>query len=267
MSLADNMENKSSEIAVKVNGVNVVYGDMTIIEDINLTVKKNEILSIVGPNGSGKTTLLKTILGSVKPASGKVEIFGKTPDQVRGQGVIGYLPQESGKYINFPASVFDIAAMGRYSVKKILERLSPGEKEIIDRSLEMVEMLERKNDRFAHLSGGQKQRVIIARALSVKPKILLLDEPSTGLDAIAHDNFYVMLKKIRDTEGITVIMVSHDIGSVSSVVDNIACIKKKLHYHGSPHGLTNNHLEEVFGNHIHFISHGKECGDCGAKNG
>ncbi len=256
-----------TDIAVKVSGVTVVYGDLTVIEDINLTVKKNEILSIVGPNGSGKTTLLKTILGSVKADSGKVEIFGRTPDQVRGQGVIGYLPQESGRYINFPASVFDIAAMGRYSAKKILERLSHDEKETIDKSLDMVEMLDKKNDRFAHLSGGQKQRVIIARALSVKPKILLLDEPSTGLDAIAHDNFYIMLKKIRDTEGITVIMVSHDIGSVSSVVDNIACIKKKLHYHGTPHDCTNKHLEEVFGSHIHFISHGTECADCGVKNG
>jgi zinc transport system ATP-binding protein len=259
--------NKNTEIAVKVSGVNVIYGDLTIIEDINLTVKKNEILSIVGPNGSGKTTLLKTILGSVKPASGKVEIFGKTPDQVRGQGVIGYLPQESGRYINFPASVFDIASMGRYSAKKVLERLSPEEKDSIDKSLDMVEMLDKKKERFAHLSGGQKQRVIIARALSVKPKILLLDEPSTGLDAIAHDNFYIMLKKIRDTEGITVIMVSHDIGSVSSVVDNIACIKKKLHYHGTPHDCTRDRsLEEVFGSHIHFISHGTECKNCGEKH-
>jgi zinc transport system ATP-binding protein len=153
--------------------------------------------------------------------------------------------------------------MSRYGRKRGLEWLDECDHEIIEAALDRIGMLDHKNDHFGSLSGGQRQRVLIARALALKPKILILDEPSTGLDVVAQDRFYKILQTIRDEESMTILVVSHDIGAVSSVVDHIACLNRKIHFHGKPHDRSPlDALDKVFGKHVHFLMHDETCETC-----
>jgi len=256
----------NNDIAVLLDHIWVRYNSSIILEDITIHVRREEIVSIVGPNGSGKTTLLKTIIGFTKPFRGRVEVLGTSPEKVKNTGRIGYLAQGSQYDANFPVSVFDVVAMTRYSQKGFFETLSGSDRRLIDAQLEKVEMGDFSEHHFGSLSGGQKQRVLIARALALKPEILILDEPSTGLDSVAQDTFYHMLRRLRDEEHLTILMVSHDIGSVSTVVDTVACLKKKIHFHGKPSEcLPTEALARVFGKDVYFLRHDKNCETCRDK--
>jgi zinc transport system ATP-binding protein len=248
---------------VTLRDVWVRYNSRVVLEDINFSIEQKEILSIVGPNGSGKSTLLKTIMGFKDPFRGEISVMGKPPHKIMKTGNIGYLPQDAHLDSHFPIKVFDVVAMSRYASKFLLERLNEKDEEIIDESLKKVEMLDFKDHHFGSLSGGQKQRVLIARSLARKPKILMLDEPATGLDTVAQDSFYHLLERLRDSENLTIIMVSHDIGSVSQIVDKIACLNRKIHFHGKPGDCIPSHaLEKVFGKNVNFLLHDKKCETC-----
>jgi zinc transport system ATP-binding protein len=255
------MENN---FAISMQNVWVKYDGNVILEDIDLAIKKKELITIVGPNGGGKTTLLKTIMGFKEPCRGNVKVLGKSPKKILKSGKIGYLSQTNNFDSNFPVKVFDVVAMTRYSQKTILETLTKKDRQKINESLEKVEMEHLKTEHFGSLSGGQKQRVLIARALAIEPEILILDEPSTGLDVVAQDKFYKLLTKLRDSEDLTVIIVSHDIGAVSTFVDKIACLNKKLHFHGKLDECDAGEiLEKVFGKNVNFLHHDKNCVTCG----
>jgi zinc transport system ATP-binding protein len=246
-----------------LKNIYVSYNGSVILEDINLEVGAGEILSIVGPNGGGKSTLLRTIMGFKVPFRGTVEVLGTAPRKKR-RGMIGYLPQKSSFDYSIPVSVFDVVAMARYAGKRLVERLDSGDRANIINALEAVEMATLKDSHFGSLSEGQKQRALIARAIAVRPRILLLDEPSTGLDALAQDNFYQMLLRLRDSLGLSIVMVSHDIGAVSRIVDRLACLKTKIHFHGRPADcLSDESLAQAFGKNVMFVSHNKNCGSCG----
>ncbi len=250
--------------AIGLSSVWVGYNGAPVLEDITFSIEEREIISIVGPNGSGKTTLLRCIMGFMKPDRGAITVFGKSPDQVRDSGVFGYLPQGGRHDRSFPVSAFDVVAMARYSRKGLFERLSDADRRAIMDSLRRVEMDPFVDRPFGMLSGGQQQRVLIARALAGRPRILMLDEPSTGLDAVAQDNFYQLLRELRDSEALTIVMVSHDIGAVSSVVDRVACIKTRIHFHGAPHECDpEGALAKTFGKNIYVINHDKNCATCG----
>jgi zinc transport system ATP-binding protein len=247
------------DAVISLNNIWVRYNGSVVLEDVNLTVNEREILSIVGPNGSGKSTLLKTIMGFKEPYHGSVEVLGSTPRKAR-SGSIGYLPQKSNVDFSMPVSVFDVVAMARYAGKGMFERLNDDDITRIEKALQSVEMASHKHHHFGSLSEGQKQRVLIARAIAVNPKILLLDEPSTGLDAIAQDNFYQMLLSLRESMGLSIVMVSHDIGAVSKIVDRLACLKTKLHFHGTiTDCFANESLKSVFGNNVYYVNHNKNC--------
>jgi zinc transport system ATP-binding protein len=250
------------EPAVIIRDLTVAYDGNIVLEDINLEVARGEIMSVVGPNGSGKSTLLRAIMGFKRPAKGSILVLGRSPDEIQKTGLIGYLPQNMNYDQNFPVSAFDIVAMSRYS-RKGIERLGPEDRAAINGSLEKVKMQSQTDKHFGSLSGGQKQRVLIARALAMKPSILILDEPSIGLDVVAQDSFYRLLQKLRDDEGLTIILVSHDIGGVSGVVDKIACVKRQMHFYGSPKDcIPSTALEKTFGTNVYFLSHDSECGTC-----
>ncbi|MBN2028967.1 metal ABC transporter ATP-binding protein [bacterium] len=253
----------NSEIAIFLDHVWVKYDHRIVLENISLKVSSREIVSIVGPNGGGKTTLLNTILGFKEPFKGKVSVFGVRPQDIEKNGMIGYLPQTSPHDIQFPVRVFDVVAMSRYGRKSFLGRLNGEDRDLIVDSLKKVEMADFQSHHFGSLSGGQKQRVLIARALALRPKILILDEPSTGLDSVAQDQFYQILQKLRVDEKLTILMVSHDIGVVSGIVDQIACLNKQIHFHGNPkEGIPSEALIEVFGRNVQFVLHDKNCETC-----
>ncbi|MBP7735407.1 MAG: metal ABC transporter ATP-binding protein [Spirochaetes bacterium] len=250
---------------ISLRDVWVHYDGTVILEDVSLDVAEGEILSIVGPNGSGKSTLLRTIMGFKKPTRGTVTVLGGPPRKTP-RGSIGYLPQKSAVDYTMPVSVFDVVAMASYAGKGMLERLNGEDRTHIADALKKVEMDSLMGRHFGSLSEGQKQRVLIARALVVRPRILLLDEPSTGLDSLAQDNFYQMLLSLRASLNLTIVMVSHDIGAVSSIVDRLACLKTKIHFHGAPgECLSNEALSGVFGKNVYYVSHDRHCEGSGDK--
>ena len=252
-----------SDAVICISDLWVRYDDRIVLENINLTVYSRKIFSVVGPNGGGKTTLLNTILGFKEPFEGEIRVLGMEPQQIKKSGIIGYLPQKSEYDHYFPISVFNVVAMSRYARKRSLRRLNQEDRDRIQNALEMVEMTDFEKHHFGSLSIGQQQRVLIGRALAIQPKILILDEPSTGLDAVAQDTFYHLLQEIRDREDMTIIMVSHDIGTVSSVGDQIACLNKSIHFHGNPEqGIPSEALEKVFGRDIQFLIHDEHCKTC-----
>ncbi len=194
---------------MKVEGLYVEIGGKSVLENVNLTVKRGQVVSVLGPNGAGKTTLLRAIAGLV-PYRGKVTVGGK----------IAYLPQEKGFNPYVPFTVDDVAHMG------------VRDREVVDDFLRRFGVPDVRR-RFRDLSGGQKQKVLIARFLGVGADLFLLDEPLTGLDTVAQKEFESILKDLKGM-GKGVVMVSHDIGHALSVSDAVLCLNRTVFYHGKP---------------------------------
>lgn len=243
---------------IEIRELFVVKDEKVILEDINLRIEKGEIVAIVGPNGGGKTTLIKALLGFVN-YSGIILLENKKPENFLKEGRIGYLPQKSSYDSDFPVSALDIVMFGLVNV-----RLDSKEKlEKSRRYLEIVGLKDFEDYPFSKLSGGQKQRVMIARALISDPDILILDEPSTGVDVVAQENFYEFLKRINQEKGITTIMVSHDIGVVANYVHKVAGLNRRLHFFGKPKEFFQAKvLEDLYGSDVNLLIHSPECITC-----
>ncbi len=244
---------------LEIKNLTVKIDSRTILEDINIEVNKGEIIAILGPNGGGKTTLIKTCLGFIKPFNGYVRILGKEPKEAIKTGKIGYLPQKPSTPKNFPFSVLDVVLLGL-----INRRIPRTEKfKLAKEYLKYVGMSGFEKHPFSNLSGGQQQRVSIARLLVAEPDIIFLDEPATGVDVVAQEGFYDFLKKLKTEKGITVIMVSHDIGVVGTFVDRVAGLNRRLHYYGDAKGFFQKHiLEQLYGAEVKLLIHSPECISC-----
>ena len=236
---------------VRLKDIRVNYGEITALENVNLSVFQHDFLGIIGPNGGGKSTLLKVLLGLVKPNSGFVSVFGKPPEQVRGQ--IGYVSQRLAFDRDFPASVWDVVIMGCYGRIGLFRRYNYEDRVATEKALEQVGMLEQQGQQIGRLSGGQQQRVFVARALVAQPKLLLLDEPTASIDPTMQTEFYELLEELK--KSLTIVLVSHDIGAVSIYVDNIACLNRELYYHGSKE-ITPEILEATYKCPVQLIAHG-----------
>ena len=227
-----------------------VYTDGTpLLENVTLSVKENDFLSIIGPNGAGKTTLLKVIAGLITPAKGTVTIFGMAPQQKRMS--LGYLPQAVTFDLDFPITVFDVVLMGRYT--KVFRRYRSKDKECALNALKTVDMDAFYDRKIGTLSGGELQRVLLARALARKPDLLLLDEPTASIDPEMRKSFYELLVTLK--EDMAIILVTHDITAVSAYVDTVACLNRKLFYHGSAEGALQK-LEDVYQCPVEVLAHG-----------
>ena len=242
--------------AIEINSLIIKLNGREVLKDINLSLNEGQFIGIVGPNGGGKTTLLRAILGLMKPTSGEIRIFGRPPEEVLKTGcMFGYLPQILKVKPDFPIRVIDVVMMGRYGRVGILRW--PGE------YLSMMGVEELKNVPFGQLSGGQQQRASIARALAGEPKILVLDEPNTGIDVIGQGDFYHLLKGLQKRFGITILMASHDIGTITAYVDEIACLNYTFHYQGNPLGALNETvLTKLYGKNVDLLLHTDICEKC-----
>jgi len=240
-----------SEEVIRLDDVWVKYGDLTILEEINLSVQNLDFLGIIGPNGGGKTTLLKVILGLIKPTRGNVKVLGNPPEKSR--RFIGYVPQITQFDRNFPVTVLDVVLMGRLGRKGLLGKYGEEDRKVAYKALESVEMLEFEDKQVGKLSGGELQRVLLARALASDPKILLLDEPTASIDEPTKTELYELLKNLN--REITIILVSHDIGVISSYVDKIACLNRRLFYHGSKE-IDRETIEKTYQCPVDLIAHG-----------
>ncbi len=221
------------EKLIKVQNVYFAYKQRTVLEDITFSIGTGDFLAIIGPNGSGKSTLIKLILGILTPLKGEIILFGRPLNQFHWWHLVGYVPQKA-THIDpiFPISVSEVVGLGLLAAKKSPRWLKSTDKEAIKRALSEVGMLDLADQRIGDLSGGQQQRVFIARAIVNQPSILFLDEPTTGIDAAAQEDFYNLLDTLN-RNGITIVLITHDIGVVNKHVNKVACLNKRLVFHGT----------------------------------
>ena len=218
------MDNKNCIISCVNAGLG--YDNKAIIKDFNFEVFEGDYICVVGENGSGKSTLIKTILGLVKPVEGTVELH-----QSLKSGAIGYLPQQTQVQKHFPASVMEVVLSGFLNGMNGRPFFRAKEKKQALRNLDRMEILDLKNRCYGELSGGQQQRVLLARALCAAEKILILDEPVTGLDPMAASALYDILKKLNK-EGMAIVMVTHDLQNAVDKAGKILHINSGDYFYG-----------------------------------
>jgi zinc transport system ATP-binding protein len=246
---------------ISLKSVFAGYDGRHVVENIDLEVAKGDYLGVIGPNGGGKTTVLRLIAGVMKPSHGEVRVFGVDPYTFKSQDRrrIGYVRQETNIDTSFPVSVLDTVLMGLYALIGPAKPIGRVHVEMAMEALKKTGM-----DAFAHshigaLSGGQKQRVFISRGIVNNPELLILDEPTTGIDAKNQNAFYKMLLDLKKEMNLTIIMVSHDISMIADQVNKVSCVNHRIHVHGeSEDVLTNEQACEVCGIDTDYIFHGKK---------
>lgn len=225
---------------VKLQEISFRYNSEMVLNNITFSVKPGEFVVTVGPNGAGKSTLLKIIAGLIEPISGQVLIDNKNIHQAAKQGIIGYVPQHYAQNTAaFPATVEEIVALGLVSVQGAVK--NKGAKHIVSHMLELVGAEELVGRRIGELSGGQQQRIMVARALAGNPQLLLLDEPTSGVDYTASAKIYELLGRLNNTLGITIVMVSHDIENATRFASKVACINHNLCFFGTSEEFRTSH--------------------------
>ena len=227
------------------------YDGVPVIENASFSVADREFLAIIGPNGSGKSTLVKLMLGLLKPDSGQIRIFGKSPRKI--SHCFGYVPQDVAINRSFPISVIDVVLMGRLRHRGS-SRIRDRDREAAAASLEQMGMAGYENRKIDDLSGGQRERVFIARALTTDPDILILDEPTASVDTGGQAELYSLLQELNRTK--TIIIVSHDLMVMSSSVTAVACVNRQVYYHDQGE-ITQDMLDMGYQCPVELIAHGQ----------
>ena len=228
---------------IEINNVSVVFHKNTVIENVSFTVAPGKITIILGPNGSGKTTLLRAIMGLIS-YTGKILIDGKPVHEHFGG--IGYVPQRITFDRTFPITVEEFLGLS----------LHKHDSAAMHKALEEVDMVKDRKSLLGELSGGQLQRILIARAIMHQPKLLILDEPTSGIDAPGIKDFYEIIEHMNKDHGVTILMVSHEINIVQSFADNVVCLNKNLVCFGNPRkALSGETLSHLYGPDTAVHSH------------
>jgi zinc transport system ATP-binding protein len=210
--------------AALVEGVSFAYGETVVLDRVSFSLGAGEFVALAGANGSGKSTLIRIMLGLLPARAGRVELLGSAPAAVADRGRIGYVPQRPAVDELLPATVADVAAAGRVSSRHWWRRPSSADRDAVDAALDAVALADVRDRRLAELSGGQQQRAFIAKALACQPALLVLDEPTAGVDAEAQRRFRDALVSARD-HGATVLLVSHELGAVADDLDRILLLR------------------------------------------
>ena len=241
---------------VELEGVGVSYGEVRVLDGINLTVEPGDFLGIIGPNGSGKTTLLRVMLGLLEPQEGSVRLFGQPPPAFREWRRLGYVPQRAALDPSLPVTVHEVVASGLVASLGLLQRIGRAQRTRVTDALARVGMEAHARARIGALSTGQQQRVLIARALCSDPELIILDEPTGGVDPEAQTSFYAMLQHLNREREVTLVLVSHDIGVVAKQVTKLACLNRRLIFHGRPGDfLSDAALTALYGPSVRIVSH------------
>lgn len=244
---------------VEIDHISYRYEKEQVLEDIHLSIPKGAFLAIVGPNGSGKSTLIKLLLNLLKLQKGKILLFGEEIEKFKDWQKVGYVSQKANSFNSgFPATVYEVVASGLTKRLGLFRFLKKEDKQKILDAIESVGMLSFLQRNIGELSGGQQQRVFIARALVSNPELLILDEPTVGVDAKNVNHFYEMLEDLNKKWGITLLLVTHDISAISDKVSHVACLNKHLHFHGETKEYENFQSDEIstfYGHDIHVLSH------------
>ena len=240
---------------IEFENITFSYGEIQAVKEISLKVDRGGFVAIVGPNGSGKSTLIKLALGLLKPQEGKSLLFNTNVEEFSAWERIGYVPQvASGMHARLPMTVSEIVAQGRYIGFSPKSFWTSSAGIDIDNALDVVGAKHLKERRIGELSTGQQQRVLVARALVKAPDILMLDEPIGGVDVDGEERIYEIIRELNQ-QGITIVMVSHDIGAVMREAKTVACINQTLAFHGAPHELTRDELANLYGFPVEVLLH------------
>lgn len=226
---------------LKLNNLTLGYGQKKVIKNINVTINEGDYIYIIGDNGVGKSTFIKGLIGQIKPISGGI-IFNKNIKR----NDIGYIPQLNTAMQNFPASVNEIVLSGTLNNNIFNIRYNKEAKSLTDNVLKELNIYNLKNKCFKELSGGQQRKVLLARAMTSTSKILIMDEPTTGLDPKATQNFYELIKKLNNEKKITVIVVSHDMKAAAKYADNVLHLHSDGYCFGDASSFKNNIIKEYF---------------------
>ncbi len=229
---------------VEVRGAAVAYDRRPALADIDLTVTAGEVVAVLGANGSGKSTLIRTLLGLVPLTAGSVSLFGTPLARFADWPRIGYVPQRVGAATGVPATVREVVSSGRLPRMSRLRRMSPADRAAVDRALEVVGLADRAGRSVSTLSGGQQQRVLIARALTCEPELLVLDEPTSGVDLASQAALADALRLLVD-EGVTVVNVAHELGPMHALVTRAVTLADgRVLHDGPPPELEHLHLHD-----------------------
>jgi zinc transport system ATP-binding protein len=216
---------------VDLDGVSFGYTSTPVVEDVSLRIDPGEYVAIVGPNGSGKSTLMKLVLGLLRPDAGTARLFGELAHRFDDGARLGYVAQHASASKEMPITVREVVRMGRFPHVGF-RRLSRHDREIVDRALDTVGMSAFADRRVTQLSGGQRQRAFIARALASEADLLVLDEPTVGVDVESVEAFYDLLDRLHH-EGITILIIEHDLGAVTDHAGRVVCLNREVYFDGS----------------------------------
>jgi len=219
---------EDDSLDVRVQDVTVTYNNgQTALHDATFALERGSICALVGVNGSGKSTLFKAIMGFVKPSRGKVTIAGMTVREAQRRNWVAYVPQSEEVDWSFPVSVWDVVLMGRYGFMNFLRIPRAEDKRLAQESLERVKMWDFRERQIGELSGGQKKRVFLARALAQQGRVILLDEPFTGVDVKTEAAIIDLLRELRDA-GHIMLVSTHNLGSVPDFCDQVVLINRTV---------------------------------------
>ncbi|MGA8265441.1 MAG: metal ABC transporter ATP-binding protein [Ignavibacteriaceae bacterium] len=228
---------------IKFNDVTIGYGKKKIIENITVSIYENDFVGIVGPNGAGKTTFLRTLLGNLKPLSGTIE---------KNSPRFGYVPQRDTVQPLLPYTVEDVVMMGRYSLMGVFGKPTKKDRDAVDASLSHVGIHHLKSYNYNSLSGGQRQRTLIARALAVEPSILILDEPTNGMDTPSHYSLLDLISGLHDNNKLTILLVSHLLSDVANGVKRLILMEKDFFQAGPiEEVLSAENLQKTYSSNFH----------------
>ncbi len=228
MAFATTHSNANNAYGIAVDNISVTYSNARLaLYNASCYVEPGTITGLVGPNGGGKSTLFKSIMGFLSPSQGQVHIDGISVERAQKKQLMAYVPQADEVDWNFPISVFDVVMMGRYGYMNMFRIPSRKDRQQVRESLERVGMSEFQNRQIGELSGGQKKRAFLARALAQESKVMLLDEPFTGVDVKTEKSIITLLMQLRD-EGHTILVSTHDLASISTFCDRVILLNQTI---------------------------------------
>jgi zinc transport system ATP-binding protein len=254
-----NLDSQKTVVELENVGVRHSNGFEALV-NVTFQLYEKDFLGLIGPNGSGKTTMISVILGLVKPTTGSVKLFGE-PLNRKNLRLVGYVPQKTILSDTiFPSTVFETVLMGRVVRAGPFHKFRKEDYEKVDEVLQHLSIYDLRNRKIGELSGGQSQRVLLAKALASDPELLILDEPTSGVDARSAVEFYDTLEHLNRFHGITVVLVSHDIGLVAKLSSRVACLNGGKCFQGSTYDFMNNPsvLAEVYGYPVELVKHGHD---------
>jgi len=241
---ADALQNA---LPIVVEHLSFSYNGALVLQDIDFVLRRGVSLGLIGPNGGGKTTLLKLILGQLKPSSGTIRVFGRPPAKLgKLRAKIGYVPQKALFDPAFPATALDVVLMGSYFEAGLFSRVGSERRSRALALMTRLGVAALANEQIGKLSYGQQQRVFIARGLMSSPELLILDEPTTGIDTEGQNRFFRQLDELKHDLNLTVLMVSHNIARLADHVDEIACLYRTIHWHDRSELVNQQVLEKVY---------------------